>query len=618
MHKPIVILNSISDNYDSFGNIYTWNGYIENSTKHSILKYVDTHSDELKDKYLEFIHDLGEYVHDNKKIRDYQKIDNEFSLWWMSLIAEKSPWKSPNIIDCIKVMAIEKIVEEKSSNKIILRVDNKNLARVLKDFCKKNNIQFQWISSKNKYQKFIASNDSFYNFYNRILGFLYLSYYFLSRKKLYEHKSNIKYPTNSIFFSSYFYNLDSKKIKKGEYNSRQWGDLPKFINNLGYKTIHLENYIVSPDISNISYAKKLIKIFNAESKLKKHYFLDSYLSTRNYINISRSYLKIIKESVDYKTIRKAFKIKNSKMNLWPLIKDDWFSSFSGKTTMANLICLHLFNNHFAKMPHQKLGFYLCENIGWEKALVYAWKKYQHGKLIAVPHSTIRYWDLRYFHDKRISASPISYSQPSPDYYALNGKHAYNQFLDANFSSSVLLKSEALRYQFLDSNNDFKHNYNSKEPKILILGDFTTHQTHLMLKELKLLTSEFALTLNLTIKPHPVCDINTSDYPSLNLSVIKKPLQDCIKDFDIVFSSNTTSASLDCFLMNKKVIIFLDENNLNFSPLRGVSDVSFVSNYHDIYNELVLAKPRTHNSKNKSFFWIDRDLKKWKKIIQKFF
>ena len=73
MHKPIVILNSISDNYDSFGNIYTWNGYIENSTKHSILKYVDTHSDELKDKYLEFIHDLGEYVHDNKKIRDYQR-----------------------------------------------------------------------------------------------------------------------------------------------------------------------------------------------------------------------------------------------------------------------------------------------------------------------------------------------------------------------------------------------------------------------------------------------------------------------------------------------------------------------------------------------------------------
>lgn len=624
MNKPLIILDCIENNYHYSGLIYTWNGYIEKSQKFSILKYVENNSDHLKEKFLTFIYDIGEHVFKEKKIIDHLKINNEFSLWWMSLIHEKNPWKSPMIIDCIKVMAIEKIVSEMMPTKIILTVENINLARVLMNFCKKMRIEFQWTTKKHKYLNFIKHNDSFTSYYNKLMGFLYLSYYFGSRWKLSKMIDDTSPIDSSVLFSSYFFNLDRIKIKKGEYYSNQWGDLPRLLNSLGYKTTHIENYVKSPDVKKTSYAKKLICLFNAESKLKRHFFLDQYLSLKSYFSILRKYIMIIMTLINYKDIREAFNVKNTNINLWPLMKDDWFSSFSGKTTMLNLILINLFNNHCRNMTHQKLGFYLCENMGWERALIYAWKKYGHGILIAVPHSTIRYWDLRYFQDKRTTKSLTKFFQPTPDYYALNGNQAYNYFLENESSNKILLKVEALRYQFLSK---FSENLlykpikvsrqNNGKKEVLILGDFTEKQTKCMLTEIQTLNEKFDFRANYTLKPHPVSSIKVSQYPSLNLSITHELLESIICDFDIVFASNTTSASLECFLMGVKTIIFLDGDNLNFSPLRNVDGVSFVCNAKELYKELGLNDLYSKESRIEKFFWVDKKMSRWKKIIDSF-
>ena len=166
MNKPLIIVNSINDNYKSSGLVYTWTGYLESSSNFSILKFIEEHADELRAKYLEFIHDLGEYELQNYKIRDHLEVDGELSLWWMSLLAEKSPWKSPKIIDCIKVMAVEKIIDNKSPNQIILQIDNKNLARTLENLCKKLEISFLWLpGKKNNHSKTIFLFDTFLRFY---------------------------------------------------------------------------------------------------------------------------------------------------------------------------------------------------------------------------------------------------------------------------------------------------------------------------------------------------------------------------------------------------------------------------------------------------------------------
>ena len=52
------------------------------------------------------------------------------------------------------------------------------------------------------------------------------------------------------------------------------------------------------------------------------------------------------------------------------------------------------------ISNQDRGCYLQENQGWEFGLISSWRQKQKGFLYGVPHFTIRFWDLRYFFDKR--------------------------------------------------------------------------------------------------------------------------------------------------------------------------------------------------------------------------
>jgi len=88
--------------------------------------------------------------------------------------------------------------------------------------------------------------------------------------------------------------------------------------------------------------------------------------------------------------------------------------------MSNVLLVELFDAALRDLPHQRTGLYLCENQAWERALVHAWRKHAHGRLIAVGHSTVRFWDLRYFPDGRTLSSTSSLALPRADVFAVNG------------------------------------------------------------------------------------------------------------------------------------------------------------------------------------------------------
>ena len=46
---------------------------------------------------------------------------------------------------------------------------------------------------------------------------------------------------------------------------------------------------------------------------------------------------------------------------------------------------------------------------------------------------------------------------------------------------------------------------------------------------------------------------------------------------MVFTSNTTSAVLEFYYLDKKIISMINEKSLNLSPLRGMADVEFINN-----------------------------------------
>ena len=67
-----------------------------NATKQdiSIIKFLDLNSDLVRDKYNEFINSLSERKINNSNLKNYFKLNDGYNLWWMSLIVERSMYKS--------------------------------------------------------------------------------------------------------------------------------------------------------------------------------------------------------------------------------------------------------------------------------------------------------------------------------------------------------------------------------------------------------------------------------------------------------------------------------------------------------------------------------------------
>ena len=111
--------------------IYQWDGYIENDSIYSIPLYIELNSKHLRQRYLAFVHDLGESKINNKSLIEHLVINGDFSYWWMTLFVEKSVYKSP-ITEVMRILALEEIINKKKPNKIKLVSGNKTLNNI---FC---------------------------------------------------------------------------------------------------------------------------------------------------------------------------------------------------------------------------------------------------------------------------------------------------------------------------------------------------------------------------------------------------------------------------------------------------------------------------------------------------
>ncbi len=607
--------------------VYTWNGYAEKDSVHSLLRYIDTHGERLRRKYLGFIHDLGDVQIKGKRLAEHLDVGNGLSLWWMSLLAEKSPFKSHRVLDCLRLFALEELLLELHPSGIRLVSADKELAEAIKLLCKGLNIKFQWQVEKRTQSKSVIRR-FYHGLPNTVQALIYLIRHLIMRWPL--RKSGIPNwyrGDRVVFFLSYFFHLEPKLAMEGEFYPRQWEALPKFLHENGVRTNFVHHFLYSPDIQNTHTAVDWIRRFNKNSEQQGvHTFLDSFLSFRLVSLVFIKWIRLSWIAPGLRQIRRVFKPKDSIVSLWPLLRQDWKTSVLGSTAMMNLMWVELFNAAMKSLPHQRLGLYLCENQGWERAFISAWRKHGHGTLIAVPHSIVRFWHLSYFNDPRTLESRMPCAIPLPDKVAVNGKMAWNAYVNSGYCIAQLLEVEALRYQYL---NKFGSGYAKKldcglgyaqmsakslPKKVLILGDFTVTQTVKMLgcveAAMLLMDSQMAFTL----KSHPVCKVSLAICPTVPLELTNKPLSEIVKEFDVAFSSNTTSAGLDAHLAGLPVVVFLDGSDFNFSPLRGVGGVRFVSTHQELATALQASEREGNSPAPDDFFWLDSQMPKWRQAL----
>ncbi len=607
---------------------YKWSGHSEGLATKSILKYCENNSNELRSTYLKFIAKLGTTEVRGERIVDRLNLDSGLSLWWMSLLVEQSPFKSSRIRDCIRLLALDKILVETKPEALHLVTDDAELDASVRYLSHSHNVNFS-SSYRRSLLSRIKASESTVLFMHTVKGLAYLGYYFSQRWRLRTRRRRWRSESNIIFFLSYFFNLNSDLANQGRYHAHQWEALPEFLHDSGFATNHMELYLKSPMIPGPAQAKTFINKLNGHEKSKSyHTFLDGYLSISLAFQVLVDWMRLSLRRPKWFDWWDVFHVNGTGVSLWALLRHDWNCSYNGKTAVANLIWKGLFKRAMSDLPHQTLGLYLCENQGWERAFIYYWKKSGHGKLVGVAHSTVRYWDLRYFDHWLDESGETNHGLPRPDTLAVNGPAAWSTLETSGLLSGQLSEVEALRYQYLLgpevlANTERRQSESlpegvQSEVSMLILGDFTVLQTEKMLQCIEFAKSEYGAQIRLTIKPHPVCRIDLTKYAGLNLQVTREPLSAIAHGFDVAFSSNTTTAGLDLYLMGIPTLVFLDDENLNFSPLRGVNGVEFVFDSRSLAGALCQQAKCKSNNLSEDYFWLDTDLKRWNDLVHREF
>jgi surface carbohydrate biosynthesis protein (TIGR04326 family) len=598
-----------------------WRAFMSNAQPDavSIPALIETNADLLKKRYLAWVYELGETSIQGKRLVEHLQLRPGFSYWWMTLFAEKCNYsKSKQIDDAIRLMAFDEWATNKSISHVVLSTGNQPLAECIRLWCTNLGVVFEWQQITKSIAPLSWVKQIYHAAPQPLQAFAWLAKYLIDRWSL--RGVGLKEWQQSdgrVTFFSYLFNLAPDAAKQGRYKSRYWAHLPDALQREGCKTNWLHLYVKDVLLPTLEQAAGTIRAFNKTGCGEQHHVtLDTFLSFNVVYRTLRDWLQLVWVGISLRNKLRAE--QGDVLNLWPLFEDDWRQSIFGQIAIGNLLNLNLFESALKCLPKQHLGVYLQENMGWEFALIQAWRTSGHGRLIGSPHSTIRFWDLRYFFDPRTYRRTGSYERSIPNQVTFNGPAMQDSYKKGGYPEDDLVEVEALRYIHLsDTKVEAASATTAKKGamQVLVLGDYLLSNTQRQMNLLVQTTPLLPASTVFTVKPHPSCPIDPTDYPNLSMTMTMEPIAKLLTECDVAYSSAVTSAAVDAYCSGVPVVSVLDPNTLNLSPLRGCAGVLFASTPEELATVLtsLAVAPHTRDDRHK-FFTIDPELPRWRKLI----
>ncbi len=587
-------------------NVISWNG---DFLGENISNYLDRYKIRIRKKYLTFIENLEKKKISGLTIKKILQADNFHNLWEYSLIKEKCPIKSPRIADSLKLFCLEEIIIKRNIKEIYLFSNDKRMINSLIYLCKKSGIKL--ISSKNYDSIYENKYESYFIllkavFYIIRLFVRQLSFLKIGKKEFY----------NSHKISIFSYLLNFEIVSKRNslvFLSKYWFNLPSLIKKKSKKINWFHQSV------GLNYESNLIKkLSRVNDKTESHYLIFNFISFKIFILSALEFIKFIIKKKSRKDMVKIFRVDKSNINLWFLMSEDWHKSLFGSDFFYSILMKNTFDDILSKLPKQKLGIYLYENQSWEKVLLTSWKKYNHNTIVGVAHSTVRFWDLRYYSLTKINYPSKKSTLLLPDKIAVNGfladktiKQGINKTIE-----NKLIQVEALRFFHLKKNKKVLNRRvsSNKTKNVLLIGDIDIENTKSLLNSIN--PNEKRLRkYNLSFRGHPgallVSFAKSSGFKISN----ENNIYDALKNNDIIIVSGSSSVALESIVLNKPTVVFLNNKQLNLSPASEIKGIQFAQNSNDLIELIISCKYKKPNSMN-NLFWLDKKLNKWNRNLEK--
>jgi hypothetical protein len=79
--------------------------------------------------------------------------------------------------------------------------------------------------------------------------------------------------------------------------------------------------------------------------------------------------------------------------------------------------------------------------------------------------------------------------------------------------------------------------------------------------------------------------------------------------------NKTAVSLDLYYKSLKILIFVEKDDLDYSPLNKFIKYNTISSAEELDNILNSKNKLEYTQYSKNYFIIDKDLTRWNKILR---
>lgn len=612
MPPRLIVLDEETPPGDLEGVFLHWSRLDVPPGHYSLPRLVEENIETLRADYLALIHDLGEMEIRGKTLREHLSLTDDFSYWWMTLLAEKSPVKTPEIYTVFKLRALENFYLEHGCRGLILRLPDRILNRALKPWLKSLRHEYQWRPVKGARSSFspkgLAGRAPHF-----LKALVFLWRYWRHRARLVRPvQSGMAFGETTVL--TYFPNFDKKKAAEGVYRSRYWEDLQELLEDQGKKVNWI--WMFAPN-SECSYAKALEirdRFMGRADPQTSCRFLEEFLPRGEIIQVLAQYMRIALKTVAAFGLRRGFRFKGGGPDLWPVLSRAWKTSTCGWAAMDSCLWLGSFQSLAKALPPQRLTLYLCEGQAWEKALIKAWREEGRGRVVGFQHGALRFLNLRTYEDPR-SYKLTSFPPVLPDLVAVNGQGARRLLSDVGHPEEKMVVVEALRHMYLEKMLKAEARQ-PEEKNLLVVTGYRPDETRELLTVLRdgLEVGGGRGLDRITVKPHPdtpvlgmLQDLGLTD----RVVVDESPLGDLFQKAWAVFGANSTTACLEAALSGKPLIVHQEPDALNLSPLYRLGRTVFVSDGPGLAQSLTQPKRAEIGA---DYFYLNREYPAWKGIL----
>lgn len=526
----------------------------------------------IRDEYIRFIAEFPE----KNNLKEYFKLGS-FSAWWFSLTAEKNTLRIDDTYRKLtKFLTILDIQKKYSCQEIWVDINDRELTHSIVSQEKVDGFTSKDLRHHNRKPDIIVALSNFID--STVYFSKFIKRFVTTKKRMHGLSGRKKILKNSRFLLvTYFPLVDKEQLKHKKFVNKFYQPLQGPLEKK-YKGRFIWLGLIA-DIDGFDWDASVALGRQINKWGHPFYFSEEWLTLKDlFIALMQfSYLSI-KFLIKAPLLSREFKYPNTDMNIWPLFKNEWYSSFFGPRGLFNgLIFYRIFNNVFRHLKNDAIVTYIAEMYTWEKALNIAAKERKELKVVGIQHTITPLLLLNYFnHKTELRQGNNVQTMPQPNYLACVGKIPLKLFQDAGWNKNKVFVLGAIRFQHYKQHLEQEIPWNNRENKVIVALMISPEESKEVLTFVYHAFKENT-EYQVIIKGHPSCPVPPL-ISELNIGfdekifkIVETPLSELLPTAKAVVVTESSS-SLESIACQCPIIVPRLPNFIDMDPLSGVSDL----------------------------------------------